>query len=101
MDYIQIYLGLCYSTSNALRQGSQVSVWLILWTISSIFGMNPIEALIYNFSTIKAPTYSSVVTGDYDYPVFGIVIAFFLVLSSITMIPIYSVKGYNNELKWL
>ena len=66
-----------------------------------MFGINLIEALIYNFSTIKAPTYSSVVTGDYDYPAAGIVIAFFLVLSSITMIPIYTVKGYNNELKWL
>ena len=64
---------------------------------SLIFGINPIEALIYNFSTIKAPTYSSVVTGDYDYPAAGIVIAFFLVLSSITMIPIYTVKGYKYD----
>ena len=55
--------------------------------------------MIYNFSTIKAPTYSSVVTGDYDYPAAGIVIAFFLVLSSITMIPIYTVKGYNKLVK--
>ena len=59
--------------------------------------MNPIEALIYNFSTIKAPTYSSVVTGNYDYPAAGILIAFFLVLSSITMIPIYTVKGYKYD----
>ena len=61
------------------------------------FSVNRSEALIYNFSTIKAPTYSSVVTGDYDYPPAGIAIAFFLVLSSITMIPIYTVKGYKFQ----
>jgi len=65
--------------------------------LSLIFGMNPIKALVYNFSTITAPTYSSVVTGKYNYPAAGIAIAFFLVLSSITMIPIYTVKGYKSE----
>ena len=56
--------------------------------------MNSIQALIYNFCNIKAPTYSSVVTGKYEYPAAGIALAFFLVLSSITMIPIYTVTRY-------
>ena len=67
--------------------------------------MNSIQALIYNFCNIKAPTYSSVVTGKYEYPAAGIALAFFLVLSSITMIPIYTGKGFapitNARLKFI
>ena len=100
MDYIQIHLGLCYSTGHARSQVSYyyyTTLGSFADILSLIFGMNPIKALVYNFSTITAPTYSSVVTGKYNYPAAGIAIAFFLVLSSITMIPIYTVKGYKSE----
>merc|ERR1712168_303608 len=50
-----------------------------------------LTALIYNFAKWSPPSYSSVVTGEYTYPAVGLGLAYFLVLSSITLIPIYTV----------
>jgi len=45
--------------------------------------------LAYNLVNISAPSYSSRVTGDYSYPMVGILLAAFLVMSSIIWIPAY------------
>jgi len=87
---------MCYIARQKLGKSGKTNPykkpWIIfkyIWAFVTPLAM--LAALVYNFSTITAPTYSSVVTGKYNYPAAGIAIAFFLVLSSITMIPIYTV----------
>ena len=87
---------MCYHSRARLGKGGKTNPhakpWIVfkyIWKYITPTVM--LIALVYNFAKLSPPSYESVVTGVYSYPPVGLGLAVFLVLSSILLIPMYTV----------
>jgi len=76
-----------HKKSNPKKQGWRLFKYIWKFITPSVL----LLCLIYSIVTFEGPSYDSLVTGHYEYPTIGWIIAFGLVFSTVCCIPIYAV----------
>jgi SNF family Na+-dependent transporter len=76
-----------HKKSNPKKQGWRLFKYIWKYLTPSVL----LLCLIYSIATFEGPSYDSLVTGHYEYPIIGWIIAFGLVCSTVCCIPIYAV----------
>jgi len=76
-----------HKKSNPKKQGWRLFKYIWKFITPSVL----LLCLIYSIATFEGPSYDSLVTGHYEYPTIGWIIAFGLVFSTVCCIPIYAV----------
>jgi SNF family Na+-dependent transporter len=101
MCYLSRARGRKNKKSNPKKQGWRLFKYIWKFITPSVL----LLCLIYSIATFEGPSYDSLVTGHYEYPTIGWVIAFGLVCSTVCCIPIYAlillckIKASGNSYK--